>query len=453
MSSPPPATPVQVLASFTKKAPDPEVPNIVLIYHPARDKMFLQIPVRRCPLPGGLLSDTTCIPRTALLDACEVLTRKKGELALDRQGQQLVMSDLIAGGRGYYYIVESDYEHDYPIFHTFYEWVPPPRKDVPDRWFTKVYPRIRPAEFLPCAPWHEVKGDPESTIGAEVKNMDKKCMMSAYRAPLEAAHVVPAAHNAWYHARKVVSQLCFPAPLPTHLRESSRIHDVRNLITLRADIRRRWDDLAFMYIPVDGEFIAYYISGAPEEQACDFHCARLVTPDRSDGYLLYLRFALAIFNKLVGGGESIDAHPESSRITKGLPSRASKPPSLPLTAEESDAPEPRQGREPGEGGLPTRDGRTDLADAAEMEEVAQAALMDDASVARMIIGCYEDGDEELPADLAAVWDKYIDKPDVKRLRDEWEQQQKRLRESGPSTSFDACCSSIDNEDDSVRSIP
>lgn len=189
--------PGQILQSAKKEAVECEVPRLVRVDHPFRNKPFLQIFVRRCPLPGGSLSEHPCIPRTAILDACEVLTGKKGKLASDREGRELVLADLINGAGRYYYIVEDDYQIDYPVFRSIHEWVPPSREEVPDRWFTKLYPRLRPSandynEIVP--PWfvlNEVSS--ESAIVAEVKEMDKRCLLSAHGAPLEAAHVFPAA--------------------------------------------------------------------------------------------------------------------------------------------------------------------------------------------------------------------------------------------------------------------
>ncbi|TFK93652.1 hypothetical protein K466DRAFT_561548 [Polyporus arcularius HHB13444] len=370
----------------------------------------------------------------SILDACEVLTRKKGKLASDREGRELVLSDLINGAGRYYYIVEDDYQIDYPVFRSIHEWVPPSREEVPDRWFTKLYPRLRPSandynEIVP--PWfvlNEVSS--ESAIVAEVKEMDKRCLLSAHGAPLEAAHVFPAADvtATWYNTRDVTSQLYEAQPLPLRLRSSNlKIHDVRNLITLRTDICRRWDEHAFMFIPVDGCYIAYYIAHLPEDQAREFHCTQLNTPDRADGYLFYIRFALTIFFTNASGPEDFAAYPEASEALK-----------LPTTGEESEAPKSTGGgpSESGQGGGPVGDHRTVSADALKQENLDEepVVLTDEASLARYLIACYEESENEyLPADLEALWDKYIPRstePDTKRLRDDWEEQQKRLRESG-----------------------
>ena len=122
--------------------------------------------------------------------------------------------------------------------------------------------------------------------------------------------------RAQFLERDISDELCYPISVPWTLSSIDRIHDVRNILALRTDIRSRWDDHAFVFIPVDGHFIAYYISPSPlERQAADFHCARLDTPERVDGYLLFLRFALAIFS-LVQSPERISRHPLASRVMK-----------------------------------------------------------------------------------------------------------------------------------------
>lgn len=130
------------LGSFTKSGPNDWARDVLLVYHPFRDVPFLVIPIRVCHLADGTHSRSACIPLTAVLDACFVVTGRDGELALDRAGQQVVHTDL-ATAQSYYYIVGGNSTLNYPLFYYFDEWVPPRREEVPERWFTPVFPRSR----------------------------------------------------------------------------------------------------------------------------------------------------------------------------------------------------------------------------------------------------------------------------------------------------------------------
>ncbi|KAI0706235.1 hypothetical protein C8T65DRAFT_740624 [Cerioporus squamosus] len=257
MSSPPPH---RVLASFRKQAPEAEHPWRVRISHPFRNEVFLSIPVRRCPLPGDVSSANACIPLTALLDACHIVTGVKGGvLALDDFGQQLVHSDLVDKGL-YHYIVHDDPKEDYPIFHSLDEWVPPIRQDVPDCWFTSIYPRVRSTRGNDPRSWDAVSGETANTLRSKAREYDGACRLSGFDMAVDACHIVPTSLSYWFSVgRDIVSQLHNPYPLSENLDENL-IDDIRNLLTLRKDIHDRWEDHAFAFIPVDGRFVAYYMS-------------------------------------------------------------------------------------------------------------------------------------------------------------------------------------------------
>ncbi|RPD54514.1 hypothetical protein L227DRAFT_348563 [Lentinus tigrinus ALCF2SS1-6] len=171
-----------------------------------------------------------------------------------------------------------------------------------------------------------------------------------------------------------------PAPRPHsnpgEPRGAQTVHDIRNYVTLRADLYERWDANAFAFVPVDGRFIAYYITPVPELQAVDFHCAQLITPQRMDGYLLYVRFALSIFTLIALN--RLSHHPQSSPLMHP-PSAlfrtsrtVSRPPILPETPEEA---------QPSARVCPS-----------EAVGVDPSAVMDDITAAKRIIDWYSDVD-------------------------------------------------------------
>ena len=93
-----------------------------------------------------------------------------------------------------------------------------------------------------------------------------------------------------------VGQLHHSIMISTNLSLDGQDNDVQNFITLRQDIRSLSDDHTFVFIPVYGYFIAYYISSGldSDPQAADFHCARLHILEQVDGDLLCIRFPLTI---------------------------------------------------------------------------------------------------------------------------------------------------------------
>ncbi|RPD54513.1 hypothetical protein L226DRAFT_616911 [Lentinus tigrinus ALCF2SS1-7] len=404
-SSPP------LIASFTKPVPEAGNPGVVWIYHPLHNLTFLSIPVRNCPLPDGTQSDYPCIPLTTLLDACYIVTGMEGILAFYDGDQQVVHTGLVAANR-YYYIVSNDRTVDYDIFHSFDAWVPPQREQVPDYWFTGVYPRSRPPRPNQYD-WNAVSGQTVNTLREKARSADGACRLSGFPVPIEAAHIVPEACRHWYQMRRICLQLHWPESIPRNLAVANAVHDIRNYITLRPDLHERWDAHAFVFIPVDGYFIAYYITPGPELQATDFHCARLNTPERTDGYLLYIRFAYSIFQLLVNY-DSFEVHPNSSPV------------SIPPTPEDVE--------------MSAGSGLPPFAGPSEAVEFDPNAGMDSVTAAKHIIDWYSDVErEDLPADLACAWrdlidDKEDNNENTERLKREWlERQRRQMREDRPES--------------------
>ncbi|RPD64551.1 hypothetical protein L227DRAFT_598096, partial [Lentinus tigrinus ALCF2SS1-6] len=176
------------------------------------------------------------------------MTGKEGKLARDAAGQEVVQADLVVGGR-YYYIVDDGWTVDYGIFYSFDAWVPPQREQVPDRWFTDVYPRSRPPSPTQYV-WEDVSGRSVNTLREKARDQDGACRLSGFEDPTEAVHIVPEAYRSWYYIRQIYIQLCDSRPMPRTLAGVDTIHDIRNYITLRTDLHKRWDAHAFVFIPV-----------------------------------------------------------------------------------------------------------------------------------------------------------------------------------------------------------
>ncbi|RPD69382.1 hypothetical protein L226DRAFT_575691 [Lentinus tigrinus ALCF2SS1-7] len=130
MSASSPPDPPRIIASFIEPVPEASPPGFVEIYQPLFNIGFLKISVRNCPLLDGTQSNRPCIPLTTVVDACHIVTGLEGLLAFDHGAQQVVHTDLVQANR-YYYIVSNDRNVDYGIFHSFDEWVPHKREQVP----------------------------------------------------------------------------------------------------------------------------------------------------------------------------------------------------------------------------------------------------------------------------------------------------------------------------------
>ena len=116
---------------------------------------------------------------------------------LDKAGQQVVHTTLVTV-QSYYYVVGDDSMLDYPLFYSFDEWVPPRREEIPDGWFTAVYPQVRVRQaHRDDRRWEAVSGTSSETLGDKVKELDKMCRLSKYAVPSRTAHIVPKANADW----------------------------------------------------------------------------------------------------------------------------------------------------------------------------------------------------------------------------------------------------------------
>ncbi|TFK45694.1 hypothetical protein OE88DRAFT_1812427 [Heliocybe sulcata] len=321
------------------------------IRHPYEDSELFELPLRRCPLDDGSVSVKPCIPLDVVLDACAVFTgdyTRRSTLCRDRDGTQPVESPLLEAGV-YYLVMDNDPQKNYPVFKSFHHWVPPPREKLPRRWFTSLAPAEKTAKW--SFPPSYVSRKNHSTLSEQIKALDGQCALSRAVMPLEPSHIVPVKWANWYEARGIARQLHYTRAVPTDLPHRAGIHDLRNFLTHTYDIHMLWDLHYMLYVPVKGAFMAYVIS--PVNWVIDLHCANLVLPDRTDGYLLFIRFALAIFGQYSGSAELL-THPDASLS------------------------------------------------AADFETSSESVSEGD-DVARIVIEACEAGGIELPEDLAAVW--------------------------------------------------
>ncbi|KAJ7139404.1 hypothetical protein C8R44DRAFT_867556 [Mycena epipterygia] len=285
--------------------------------------------VRPRRLPNGDSTGAHSIPHTAIHDACLILTgshKNPGRLYRDRACLQEAAEDHLSAGTFFYMLNTAD--TTYPIFQTFDRWVPPARADIPDHWFPPGWPRNLPADERPA--WQDVVDarvlNSRTALSGIAKGLDCAgdtggCAVSGYQQPLKGSHIIPAAKNVWYIARRIYLQLPDQTVRPRSLAFENCIHDIRNFISHRIDIHKKWDNNDWVYIPYADAFVVYFLSCARDEYDHLFHWQRPRLPDRTDPYLLYVRFALAIFNcvspnELEGHPASCDVLPAVSSNTK-----------------------------------------------------------------------------------------------------------------------------------------
>ncbi|RPD54503.1 hypothetical protein L226DRAFT_616903 [Lentinus tigrinus ALCF2SS1-7] len=418
-SQPPP-----IIASFTKPVPEASPYGWIWIYHPLRNLIFLSIPVRKCPLPGGNQSGQPCMPSTAVLDACQVVTGKKGKLAGDQHGQEVVQADLVMAG-GYYYVVDEDWEVDYGIFYTFDAWIPPQREEVPDHWFTGVYPRSGPPPQTTNR-WDGVSGRSVNTLREKASGLDGACKLSRTQPKLLISYQKPTGIGTTYAGSAHNSATLCQSRGTSQMLTQSTTYAITSLcdqISTTGGTPTPSSSSPLMGISSRTTSHAPSKGRLPTSTVLD-------TPERTDGYLLYLRFALAIFER-VGNHKSFEPHPNSSPLVTphSLPFKAS-----PTVSRATSLQATPEGNEMSAGtGLPRAQAVLSDAVGYDLNEG-----MDSVTAAKHIIDWYSDVErEDLPADLAWAWrdlidDKDDDNENTERLKREWlERQRRQLREDRP----------------------
>ncbi|TFK46781.1 hypothetical protein OE88DRAFT_1667006 [Heliocybe sulcata] len=283
----------------------------VCVWHPHHDARIFYITIRQCPIADdGALSGDPCIPLDAILDAGAIVTGNYSSAAIlskDREGTQPITSALL--GHGNYYLIPNPDEpnHDYPVYKDFNQWKPPSRDQVPERWFTESVPR----QMALCASVPGLVRTPtRSNVSCEAMILDRGCVLSGAGDAIESARIVPAAQAAWATHHRIAGQLLHPCAVPHELGPLGVVNDIRNFLTLRLDLRMLWDDHRWAFIPYTGSFMAYYPSWT--HQPFDWHCFTANLHPRVDGYLLFLRFALVVFNGILSYNRGTFSDPEDA---------------------------------------------------------------------------------------------------------------------------------------------
>ncbi|KAJ3510867.1 hypothetical protein NLJ89_g4429 [Agrocybe chaxingu] len=295
-----------------------------------------------------------------------------GHLFCDREGKSPVPSSLLEAGE-YFYVIDDNPSFNYSLFPSFDVWVPSPRSDVPDHWFSPQCPK---------------KQGYKPAVSVRWTNIDATNRSAGICGPSKVPTLSP---------RKMLFGTAV-LPYPNRLSGPHIVHDVRNFLTLRVDIHERWDKHTFFFIPFNGSLVLYFIGPLPDLYLIQYHFRKPNLPERVDPYLLFIRFTLAIFTLRL---DTIieNPHPKQYKVAlkgKGTTHRRCADPSaggqLQTTMEEPDD-VTMEGVEEvisGEG-----DHRDNVSELAELEELEDGP--------KLLVRIYEDKGWELPTDLAAAF--------------------------------------------------
>ncbi|KAF9068307.1 hypothetical protein BDP27DRAFT_1422008 [Rhodocollybia butyracea] len=317
------STTVRPPSFFVAKPPKIHLVSRIEIFHYPTEKRFLALYARDYPIGSGQRSGVLGLPTALVVDACRILTgmyKPSHSFCFIRKSDRCrVEGDVLRQGRYYLRIADHDMKWlEYRVYKNFHTWRPPSRAEVPSYWLTKSCPQspIDGDKGLP--PWSLLSTSATSTemwscMSNTAKRDDEyRCAVSrvSSHTAVEGAPVVPAGEQQWYMERDITEQLNLPGPSPPPLQDYQKIHDIRNFLTLDCHIRRLWDESIIVFYPIfRGEYSTFFV-GAMDGHDAIYHHAKLHLADRTDPYLLYVRFAHTIFRYKDDFSGLLDALPE-----------------------------------------------------------------------------------------------------------------------------------------------
>ncbi|KAF3918441.1 hypothetical protein ABW21_db0201903 [Orbilia brochopaga] len=265
------------------------------------------------------------VHRGTMLLACFVITGGlNGVLSPTRLTQESDITKLLSelGSRAsaydevlteakyYFYPLNFFDEPRYRIILSFREWKPPSRDELD---LNPVFALWKKA-WTDDAEDADEKGDyrgrqyfTESKASTRAKNRDITCKLTNSRDPLDAAHVIPETETAFWRCHgyhRSLRELSLPSKSrPTAVQE--------NLITLRTDIRRVFNEPAFCLTVKENTFVAHFLSGKFIDTLRVLHNRPLSRPSTTNLLFLFTRFAWTILAYM----EAFD--PENDLVERG----------------------------------------------------------------------------------------------------------------------------------------
>ncbi|KAI1787373.1 hypothetical protein LXA43DRAFT_711826 [Ganoderma leucocontextum] len=280
----------------------------VRIMHPGCSRLILALPAHpHPPAAGGTIPPPAPgVDHRLVLDACHVVTNDASEepagyLSEDREGHYRVPApsdepQLVAGEYFYHPVPPSTTTiPNYPIVTDFAAWKFPHM--LPDHW-------IRPEPSLEeIADLRRLYGgcSPRDMRPA-VRFRDNACLATGerYFCLTQVAHLVPPAHQDWFHRNDMARYNWGWA--------RNGVHDPANGLTLRVKwIKMLGLNLIVFFPAGEGKFMTYVCY--PSLGDCpDVHRTLVTIPRRVPEAFLYARFAYTMIT-LVARNSKLDAFP------------------------------------------------------------------------------------------------------------------------------------------------
>lgn len=174
-------------------------------------------------------------------------------------------------------------EKNYPIVPSFSQWAFPHAKLPPEWDFT-----LSSSSNLPPNP------SKSNTTTALTLRYGGLCRMSFHSEACEKAHLCPVSENDWFHSQRMRNYVDDPRKTG-----DTAIYDVNNVIPLRADLHKSFDDGKFAFVPKDGELVVHMLWPSSELSQV-YQNSRLHPMDSVPREYLFTRFAWALFPMLEG---------------------------------------------------------------------------------------------------------------------------------------------------------
>lgn len=240
-------------------------------------------------------------------------------------------------------------EKNYPIVPSFSQWAFPHAK-LPPEW-----------ESIPSSSSNLPPTSSRSnTTTALAIRYGGLCRMSFHSEACEKAHLCPVSENDWFHSQKMQNYIEDPGKTG-----DMAVYDVNNMIPLRADLHKSFDDRKFVFVPKDRELVVHMLWPSSELSLL-YQNSRLHPMDSVPREYLFTRFAWALFPMLEGflqGNEErlllSTSECKALASRKGARSRNSSPTKR-ARDDTEDAPRDEEGLILAVGGIDTRKRKRDL---------------------------------------------------------------------------------------------
>ena len=264
----------------------------VTVKHPAYGDKENTLLILYCPdgQAGGLHFGTARI-------ACGIITNNQlnGSFysGLDKRHIQLADDDILAPGTYYYHLSQSTTPlapspvapakpYRYPVVPSFQYWSFPAKGTLPPSW-----EGLRQSEALSQVDFTLGSENPTMTVTAR----DLTCRLSTYDLGCKKAHILPKHEVAWFTTNGLEM-----LPDNADIIGFDSISTTANLMLLRADLHKIFDDKKFVIVPKKGRLVSHFL--VPAEKYVYMHQNSEIRPTGVAIDFFFARLAWAIFPML-----------------------------------------------------------------------------------------------------------------------------------------------------------